>query len=67
MLYHHALIAGRVLITFLSEELATNVEIYLTVRNAGQLIPNFAVYVMQDILLTKTVNALNVHQNVLHV
>ena len=67
MPYHHALIVDRVLITFLSEELATNVEIYPTARNAGQPIPNFAVYVMQDSLSTKTVGVLNVHKTVLHV
>lgn len=66
MLFLHALIADRVLITFLSEELATNVEVYLTAHNVDQLIPNFAVYVMLDIMLTKTVNAPNVPQDVLH-
>lgn len=66
MLFLHALIADRVLIIFLSEELATNVEVYLTVHNVDQLIPNFAVYVMQDTMLTKTVNAPNVPQDVLH-
>lgn len=67
MLFLHAQIADRVRIIFLSEELATNVEVYLTVHNVDQLIPNFVVYVMQDIMLTKTVNAPNVPQDVLHV
>lgn len=66
MLFLHALIADRVLITFLSEELATNVEVYLTVHNVDQLILNFVVCVMQDTMLTKTVNAPNVPQDVLH-
>lgn len=66
MHYHHALIVDRVLTTFLSEELATNVEIYRTARNADQPIPNFAVCVMRDTLSTKTVGVLNVHKDVLH-